>query len=87
MPSYLPVENLATYLSQFRDEGICSEFRDYFEKAITQKLRLSSAQSDTYLADFPHLAVTESAKCDSRITEEEVRQALETVGTNKYPRD
>ena len=38
-----------------RNEAICGEFRQYFLKLFTREPGLSSAQFDTYLADFPRL--------------------------------
>ena len=67
------------------NEGICSVFRDYYQDLFTREPGLSSSQFDTYLADFPRLTETEAAGCEGRITEDEVREALKTVGKNKTP--
>ena len=66
-------------------EGIFREFRDYFQKLFIKEPELISAQFYTYLADFPGLEAAEAAECDGCITENEIRQILETVGTNKIP--
>ena len=62
------------------DEAICKEFRQYFLKRFTREPGLSSAQFDTYLADFLRLSTTEAAGCEGRIKEEEIREALKSVG-------
>ena len=67
------------------NEAICGEFRQYFLKLFTREPGLSSAQFDTYLADFPRLSATEAAGCEGRIKEEEIRDALKSVGRNKSP--
>ena len=67
------------------NEAICGEFRQYFLKLFTGEPGLSSAQFDTYLADFPRLSVTEAAGCERRIKEEEIRDALKSVGLDKSP--
>ena len=64
----------------------CKEFRQYFLKLFTREPGLSSAQFDTYLADFPRLSATEAAGCEGRIKEEEIREALKSVGLDKSPR-
>ena len=46
------------------NEAICGKFRQYFLKLFTGEPGLSSAQSDTYLADFPRLSPTEAARCE-----------------------
>ena len=68
------------------NEAICKEFRQYFEKLFTRQPVLSSAQFDTYLADFPRLTATKATGCKGRIMEDEVRQALKSVGMDKSPR-
>ena len=68
------------------NEAICREFRQYFLKLFTREPGLSSAQFDTYLADFPRLSATEAAGCEGRIKEEEIREALKSVGLDKSPR-
>ena len=68
------------------NEAICREFRQYFLKLFTREPGLSSAQFDTYLADFPRLSATEAAGCEGRIKEEEeIREALKSVGLEKSP--
>ena len=67
------------------NEAICGEFRQYFLKLFTRDPGLSSAQFDTYLADFPRLSATEAAGCEGRIKEEEIRDALKSVGLDKSP--
>ena len=67
------------------NEAICREFRQYFLKLFTRESGLSSAQFDTYLADFPCLSATEAAGCEGRIKEEEIREALKSVGLDKSP--
>ena len=67
------------------NEAICKEFRQYFLKLFTREPGPSSAQFDTYLADFPRLSVTEVAGCEGRIKEEEFREALKSVGLDKSP--
>ena len=67
------------------DKGICEEFRSYFQDLFTREPGLSSAQFDTYLADFPCLEATESAGCEGHITEAEIREAISNVGTEKTP--
>ena len=67
------------------NEAICKEFRQYFLKLFTREPGLSSAQFDTYLADFPCLSVTEAAGCEGCITEDEVRRAMKSVGLDKSP--
>ena len=54
-------------------------------KLFTREPGLSSAQFDTYLADFPRLSATEAAGCEGRIKEEEIRDALKSVGLDKSP--
>ena len=49
------------------NEIICWEFRNYFEQLLTREPGLSSAQFDTYLADFPPHTATEAAGCESSI--------------------
>ena len=72
-------------LGRTTNEAICGEFRQYFLKLFTREPGLSSAQFDTYLADFPRLSATEAAECDGRIKEEEIRDALKSVGLDKSP--
>ena len=67
------------------NEAICGEFRQYFLKLFTREPGLSSSQFDTYLADFPRLSATEAAGCEGRIKEEEIRDALKSVGLDKSP--
>ena len=67
------------------NEAICKEFRQYFLKLFTREPGLSSAQFDTYLADFPCLSATEAAGCEGRIKEEEIREALKSVELDKSP--
>ena len=67
------------------NEVICREFRQYLLKHFTREPGLSSAQFDTYLADFPRLSATEAAGCEGRIKEEEIREALKSVGLDKSP--
>ena len=67
------------------NKAICKEFRQYFLKIFTREPGLSSAQFDTYLADFPRLSATEVAGCEGRIKEEEIREALKSVGLDKSP--
>ncbi len=67
-------------LRRTTNEAICGEFRQYFLKLFTREPGLSSAQFDTYLADFPRLSATEAAGCEGRIKEEEIRDALKSVG-------
>ena len=67
------------------NETICGEFRQYFLKLFTREPGLSSAQFDTYLADFPRLSATEAAGCEGRIKEEEIPDALKSVGLDKSP--
>ena len=64
------------------NEAIRGEFRQYFLKLFTREPGLSSAQFDTYLAVFPHLSAT---GCEGRIKEEEIRDALKSVGLDKSP--
>ena len=71
---------------QTTNEAICREFRQYFLKLFTREPGLSSAQFDTYLADFPRLSATEAAGCEGRIKEEEIREALKSVRLDKSPR-
>ena len=66
-------------------EAVCKEFQLYFENIFTRGLGLSSAQFDTYPTDFPRLSVTEAAGCEGRITEDEVQDALKSVGLDKFP--
>ncbi len=54
-------------------------------KLFTREPGLSSAQFDTYLADFPRLSATEAAGCEGLIKEEEIRVALKSVGLDKSP--
>ena len=54
-------------------------------KLFTREPGLSSAQFDTYLADFPRLSATEAAGCEGCIKEEEIRVALRSVGLDKSP--
>ena len=68
------------------NEAICREFRQYFLKLFTREPGLSSAQFDTYLANFSRLSVTEAAGCEGRKKEEEeIREALMSVGMDKSP--
>ena len=67
------------------NKAICREFRQYFLKLFTGEPGLSSAQFDTYLADFPCLSVTEAAGCEGCIKEEEIREALKSFGLDKSP--
>ena len=67
------------------NKAICGEFRQYFLKLFTREPGLSSAQFDTYLVDFPRLSATEAAGCEGRIKEEEIRDALKSVGLDKSP--
>ena len=67
------------------NEAICKEVRQYFLKLFTREPGLSSAQFDTYLPDFPRLSATEAAGCERRITEDEAREALKSVGLGKSP--
>ena len=67
------------------NEAICGEFRQYFLKLFTREPGLSSAQFDSYLADFPRLSAIEAAGCEGRIKEEEIRDALKSVGLDKSP--
>ena len=64
---------------------ICKQFRDYYQDLFTREPGLSSARFDAYLADFPRLEETEAAGCEGPITEDEIRQALKSVGTDKTP--
>ena len=64
------------------NEAICKVFRQYFLKLFTREPRLSSGQFDTYLADFPRLSATEAAGCGGCITEDEVQEALKSVGSD-----
>ena len=57
------------------NEDICGEFRQYFLKLFTREPGLGSAQFDTYLV----------AGCEGRIKEEEIRDALKSVGLDKSP--
>ena len=68
---------------QTTKEAICKEFRQYFLKLFTREPGWSSAQFYTYLADFPHLSVTEVAGCEGCITEDEVQKAMKSVGLDK----
>ena len=70
---------------QTTNEVICREFRQYFLKLFTMEPGLSSAQFDTYLANFPCLSATEAAGCEGRIKKEEIREALMSVGLDKSP--
>ena len=72
-------------LRRTTNEAICGEFRQYFLKLFTREPGLSSAQFDAYLADFPRLSATEAAGCEGRIKEEEIRDALKSVGLDKSP--
>ena len=72
-------------LRRTTNEAICGEFRQYFLKLFTREPGLSSAQFDTYLADFPRLSATEAAGCEGCIKEEEIRDALKSVGLDKSP--
>ena len=67
------------------NEAICREFRQYFLQLFTREPGLSSAQFDTYLADCPRLSATEAARCEGRIKEEEIWEALKSVGLDKSP--
>ena len=67
------------------NEAICKEFRQYFMKLFTREPGLSSAQFDTYLADFPRLSATEAAECGGCITEDEVQKAMKSIGLDKSP--
>ena len=67
------------------NEAICREFQQYFLKLFTREPGLSSAQFDTYLANFPRLSATEVAGCEGRIEEEEIRESLKSVGLEKSP--
>ena len=64
------------------NEVIWGEFRQLFLKLFTREPGLSSGQFDTYLADFPRLSVT---GCEGRIKEEEIWDALKSVGLDKSP--
>ena len=68
------------------NKAICGEFRQYFLKLFTREPGLISAQFDTYLADFPRLSATEATGCEGCIKEEEIRDALKSVGLDKSPR-
>ena len=46
---------------------------------------LNSAQFDTYLANFSCLLVTEVAGYEGRIKEDEIQEALKSVGLDKSP--
>ena len=52
------------------NEAICREFRQYSVKLCTREPGMSSAQFDTYPADFPCLTATETAGCEGGITED-----------------
>ena len=65
------------------NEAICRAFRCYFEKLFPKVSWLSSAEFDTYLADFPRFAVTEATGCECCITKKEIWQALKTIGKDK----
>ena len=67
------------------NEAIYKGVSAVFPKAFTRETGLSSAQFHTYLADFLRLSATEAAGCESRITEDEVREALKSVGLDKSP--
>ena len=67
------------------DEAICRKFRQYFVKLFTREPELTSAQFNTYLADFPRLSATEAAGCEVRIKEEGIREALKSVRLDKSP--
>ena len=67
------------------NEAICKEFQQYFLKLFTREPGLSSAQFDTYLANFPCLSATEAAGCEGCITEDEVWKAMKSVGLDKSP--
>ena len=45
-------------------------------KLFTREPGLSSAQFNTYLADFPHLSATEAAGCEGCIKDDEIREVL-----------
>ena len=82
--------HIASFISpdeqcRITNDAICREFQDYFEKLFTRELGLSSAQFDTYFADFHRLTATETARYERRIMEKEVWQALIAVGTDKTP--
>ena len=68
---------------QTTNEAIYKEFRQYFLKLFTRKPGLSSAQFDTYLANFPRLSATEVAGCEGHIKEDEIQEALKSVGLDK----
>ena len=70
---------------QRRTTNECREFRQYFLKFFTREPGQNSAQFDTYLAVFPRFTASEAAGCEGRITEDEVRQALKSVGLDKSP--
>ena len=68
---------------QTTNKGICSELHDFFQKLIIYELGLSSAQSNAYLADFPHLKATEAGGYEGSIMEDKIRQVLKSIGTDK----
>ena len=70
---------------QTTNQAICKEFQQYFQKLFTREPELSRAQSDTYLADFPRLSVTKAAGWEGGIKEDEIREALKSVGLDKSP--
>ena len=69
------------------NEAICKEFRQYFLKLFTREPGLSSAQFDTYLADFPCLSATKAAGCEGLIKEEALKSAEldKSPGINGLP--
>ena len=67
------------------NEAICKEFLQYFLKLFTRETGLSSSQFDTYLVDFPRLSAIEAAGCEGRIKEDEIWEALRSVGLDKSP--
>ena len=67
------------------NKAICKEFQQYFLKLFTREPGLSSAQFNTNLTVFPHLSATEAAGCEDCIMEDEVREALKSVGSNMSP--
>ena len=84
-PTYIADRHITSVTSpdgqrRTTNEAICKTFSKYFEKLFTWELGLSSTQFDTYFADSPCLTATEAAGCEGRITEDEVRQTLKSVG-------
>ena len=81
-----------TYISQVKSSDgrslessreILEEFRSHFKARFARLPDLPVEQFNEYLADFPRL--TDAAKCEGMVTEEEVREALKQVKRNKSP--